>query len=180
MQVRFNLGFLLFPICALLISAGGAWAEPPLPKPDNRACIAGAESFLDKRLAVWQQRMNLTDWKISIVMSHPAELKPKTLGNVHWDSIKKTAVIRVLDASDYRLACRDMLADMEMTVVHELVHLELSSLPRPPSSRHEEELAVNRIADALLKLDRQNAPADVAESKADTASVREAPAAAAQ
>ena len=68
---------------------------------------------------------------------------------------------------------------MEITVVHELVHLELSSLPRPPSSRHEE-LAVNRIADALLKLDRQNAPADVAESKADTASVREAPAAAAQ
>jgi len=35
---------------------------------------------------------------------------------------KKIASIRVLDASDYRLACPDALNDMELTVVHELVH----------------------------------------------------------
>jgi hypothetical protein len=46
---------------------------------------------------------------------------------------------------------------MEMTLVHELVHLELSSLPRSAASRREEEFAVNRIADALVQLDRRQA-----------------------
>ena len=114
-----------------------------------------AEGFVTGRLAVWQQRLNLQDWKISIVMSHPGDLKPKTLGNIHWDADKKSAVIRVLDASDYRLPFREMLEDMEFTVVHELIHLELSSLPRSEASRRDEEHAVNQIADALLKLDRK-------------------------
>ncbi len=114
-----------------------------------------AESYVNERLAIWQQRLNLKDWKISIVMSHPSDLKPKTLGNIHWDADKKSAMIRVLDASDYKMTFRDMLDDMEFTVVHELIHLELSSLPRSDASRRDEEHAVNQIADALLKLDRQ-------------------------
>ena len=113
-----------------------------------------AESHVTERLAVWQQRLKLQDWKISIIMAHPGDMKPKTLGNIHWDADKKSAVIRVLDASDYHLACHDMLDDMEFTVVHELIHLELSSLPRSEASRRDEEYAVNQIADALLALDR--------------------------
>ena len=80
-------------------------------------------------------------------------LKPKTLGNIHWDAEKKSAIIRVLDPADYRLPFKDMLKDMEFTVVHELIHLELSSLPRSDASRRDEEHAVNQIAEALLKLD---------------------------
>lgn len=113
-----------------------------------------AQPYVVERLAVWQQRLKLEDWKISVIMSHPSDLKPKTLGNIHWDADKKSAVIRVLDASDYQLGCRDMLDDMEFTVVHELIHLELSSLPRSDASRRDEEYAVNQITDALLKLDR--------------------------
>jgi hypothetical protein len=114
-----------------------------------------AEKYVNERLAVWQPRLSLQGWKISIIMSHPSDLKPKTLGNIHWDSDKRSAVIRVLDASDYKLSFHDMLDDMEFTVVHELIHLELSSLPRSDASRREEEHAVNQIADALLKLDRK-------------------------
>jgi hypothetical protein len=47
-----------------------------------------------------------------------------------------------------------MLDDMELTIVHELVHLQLASLPRSEASRSTEEHAVNGIADALLDLDR--------------------------
>lgn len=130
-------------------------AQVPHPEPDSQNKGALAESFVNERLAVWQQRLNLRDWKISIIMSHPSDLKPKTLGNIHWDSDKKSAVIRVLDASDYKMSFRDMLDDMEFTVVHELIHLELSSLPRSEASRREEEHAVNQITDALLKLDRR-------------------------
>jgi hypothetical protein len=141
---------LLF-VCILSTPAQPASSEPTTPHERGLQ----AEGFVTGRLAVWQQRLNLQDWKISIVMSHPGDLKPKTLGNIHWDADKKSAVIRVLDASDYRLPFREMLEDMEFTVVHELIHLELSSLPRSEASRRDEEHAVNQIADALLKLDRK-------------------------
>jgi len=115
---------------------------------------ATAESFVAERLAIWQKRLKLDDWHISVLMAHPSDLKPRTLGNIHWDADRKTAVIRVLDAADYKLPFRQMLEDMEFTVVHELIHLELSSLPRSEASRRDEEYAVNQITDALLKLDR--------------------------
>jgi hypothetical protein len=158
MHGRFSTRFAAFLIqsCILAVYAAPGRAEPPSVNTGARVCGAQAAAYLDARLAIWQGRLNLANWKISLLVSHAGDLKPKTMGNIHWDSQKRTATIRVLDPADYQLACRDALADMEMTVVHELVHLELSSLPRSQASRHEEELAVNRIADALLRLDRQN------------------------
>jgi hypothetical protein len=144
----------LFPSVFLVSSIGFVRADQAVPaSAQERAEVAS--SYVNERLAVWQQRLNLQDWKISIVMAHQSELKPKTLGNIHWESDKKTAVIRVLDAADYKMPFREMLDDMEFTVVHELIHLELSSLPRSDASRREEEHAVNQITDALLKLDRK-------------------------
>lgn len=123
----------------------------------EREPLAG--KYLDQRLALWQDRLNLQDWKISIIQSHPSGLRAGTLGNIHWDADRQTAVIRVLDASDYHMPMNAALKDMEFTVVHELIHLELSSLTKNFKSRSEEsysgeEQAVNRMADALLKLDR--------------------------
>jgi hypothetical protein len=141
----------------LFMASTSARAEPPSNTLDTPGCLSQAAGFLEGRLGIWQQRLKLGGWKISLALSHPSELKPKTLGNIHWDTVKKTAVIRVLDASDYQVSCHDALADMEVTVVHELVHLDLSSLPRPVTSRRDEEMAVNRLADALVKLDRANA-----------------------
>lgn|SRR5581483_2982192 len=132
----------------------GASLQKPSADVSPRECAQMAEPYVGERLAIWQQRLKLDDWKISILMAHPSDLKPKTLGNIHWDAEKKSAIIRVLNASDYQLGCRDMLDDMEFTVVHELIHLELSSLPRSEASRRDEEYAVNQLADALLKLDR--------------------------
>ena len=80
------------------------------------------------------------------------------MGSIHWDSEKKTAVIRVLDPADYSLPFHEMLDDLEFTVVHELIHLEivpvLSRFARSDADRIEEEHAVNYMADALLRLDR--------------------------
>jgi len=145
------------PPVLFLTLAGSVLAGPPSSKPDAYGCVAQAEGFLNGRLGLWQTRLDLAGWTISIVISPASDLKVKTLGNIHWDADKKTAVIRVLDPSGYRLACGEVQADMELTLVHELVHLELSSLPRSPASRREEEFAVNRIADALMRLDRENA-----------------------
>jgi hypothetical protein len=122
----------------------------------ERSLVAG--SFATERLWVWQKRLNLEAWNISVVVSRAADLKPKTVGNIKWDREKKTAVIRVLDPADYHMEFAPMLRDIEFTVVHELIHLEmspvLSDLQRTEANRREEEFAVNHMADALLKLER--------------------------
>jgi hypothetical protein len=87
-------------------------------------------------------------------MARCADLKPKTRGQIRWDKDKKSVVIWVMDASDYQVPLRDMLEDMQVTIVHELVHLELASLPRTEASRTNEERAVNNIAATLLRLAR--------------------------
>ena len=129
------------------------YSEPLVPE---RSLLA--ESFASERLWVWQKRLNLQGWDIYVVVSRHGELKPKTLGNIRWDRDKKTAVIRILDPADYHLPFDAMLQDIEFTVVHELIHLEmapvLSDLQRTDANRVEEEHAVNHMADALLKLDR--------------------------
>jgi hypothetical protein len=48
--------------------------------------------------------------------------------------------------------------------VHELVHIELSSLPRSTDSRKVEEAAVNRITAALLQLGSVGSSATVTAS----------------
>lgn len=147
-----------FPVLFLAF-AGIAPAQSTTPASRAVVCAVSPQEFLTARLAVWRQRLKLNDWTISIVPSHPGDLKPGTVGHIHWDVDKKIASIRVLDASDYRLPCPDALNDMELTVVHELVHLVLSSVSRSvEADRGAEEHTVNQISHALLDLDRQAAP----------------------
>ena len=138
---------------------------PLLPAQQQSSTIAASrertllsQSFANEKLWIWQQRLNLKDWNITVEMTRASDLKPRTLGNIHWDLDKKTALIHVLDPADYHMPLHDMLNDMEFTVVHELIHLELSPvlspLSRSDANRRDEEHAVNQMADALLKLDR--------------------------
>lgn len=132
-------------------SAGVCLAPQTQSEPPLRDRGALADEYVHEKLPFWQKRLELRDWKISILSVHSSGLRPRTLGNIHWDADQKTAVIRVLDASDYKTPYRAALKDMEFTIVHELIHLELASLPRTDASRSDEEHAVNHLADALLE-----------------------------
>ena len=153
---RYSPGILL-PL-VFLAFAGSSPAQQLPNDVSSRERTLLATSYTSERLWVWQKRLNLQDWNVSVLMSRASELKPKTLGNIHWDMDKKSAVIRVLDPSDYKLPFQEMLRDMEFTVVHELIHLNfapvVSDLQRSDANRREEEHAVNHMADALLKLER--------------------------
>jgi hypothetical protein len=63
-----------------------------------------------------------------------------------------------LNASDYQMPFQATLNDLEFTIVHELIHLELVSLPRSEASRSDEEYAINHLADALLQSERNEHP----------------------
>ena len=143
------------------VFAGSCLAPETPREPGLRERGPLAENYLRGRLPVWQKRLKLQAWTITLELSHPSDLRRGSLGNVHWDVDKKTAMIRVLDASDYQMSFSATLKDMEFTIVHELVHLELSSLTRNFKSRSEEsvseeEHAVNRLSEAMMQLDRED------------------------
>lgn len=131
-------------------TAANANDERAVPPTDLRRYI---DRFLSDRLSYWCKHLKLEEWQVSIVTVRRDTLRPKTLGKIQWDKKKKTAVIEVMDPADYRLSFRPMLDDMNFTIVHELVHLSLASLPRSEASRSSEEYAVNRLAEALIRLD---------------------------
>ena len=58
------------------------------------------------------------------------------------------AVISVLDPQDYNRKGSELKRDMECTIVHELVHIQVSPLDSGNPEAHEE--VVNRIMTALL------------------------------
>jgi len=125
---------------------------PSEPSLRQRRRLAGA--YLTKRLSFWQERLMLQDWHISLLQSTQQDLRGGTLGNIHWDQPQKTATIRFLRADEYHMPYRETVRDMEFTLVHELIHLELVSLPRSDASRRDEEYAVNHLAEALIAMDR--------------------------
>ncbi len=128
--------------------------QKPLEAPGVNDRVQQAEDYLQPRLRVWQRRLKLSNWKITLVQAKLSELRPGTLGNIHWDDVDRTAKIRVLAASEYKISYEAALRDMECTLVHELVHLELAQLPRSDASREEEEHAVVDLTEALLALER--------------------------
>lgn len=105
-------------------------------------------------LASWQKRLSLDDWKVIAQIVRSSDLRPDTLGNLKWNSATKTATVRVLSPLDYDLPASEIPTDIEYTVVHELVHLQLAALPRDPANKNIEEKVVNRISEALFALEK--------------------------
>jgi hypothetical protein len=106
-------------------------------------------------LHVWQRRLRLEEWKIDVKIVRVWELEQGTLGHIDWSIPHKTATIKVLNPADYELPKDKIPADIELSVVHELVHLHLSALPLNKGSRPAEEQVVSMIADALVNLEHE-------------------------
>lgn len=138
-----------------LLMGSGFGAELTTTPPANYRSVA-TQQFLTEKLALWQKRLQLENWRVTLITSERAKLRAGTLGNINWDFESKSAVIHVLDASGYDLPLHETMQAMEVTLVHELIHLEFCASTRPdPASRAEEEIAVNHVTEALIQLDRR-------------------------
>ena len=138
----------------VLLCLGASVARGAAPPSAEAKIAAVSESQVETWVRVWQKRLRLADWRIEVRLVRSTELKPDTLGNLKWNSINRSATIKVLTPGEYDLAPGDIPEDIEYTVVHELVHLQLSVLPRDLGKREVEETVVNKIADALMGLDK--------------------------
>ncbi|MDP8979516.1 MAG: hypothetical protein M3O35_02875 [Acidobacteriota bacterium] len=119
---------------------------------DPRAVVNAPQ--VDRWTKKWQQRLEMGEWQVATQIVRIWELKPDTLGNLRWNGDNHTATIKVLNPLDYDLAPADTIQDIEYTILHELIHLQLSVLPRDVASKGVEEKVVNRIGDALFRLDK--------------------------
>lgn len=117
-------------------------------------CVAGCfpmspvESHLDRQLKSWQRRLGMDEWRLTIRLVRQNELEKNTLGNAEWDPKDKTGTISVLAPVDYNLKGGDLKLDMECTIVHELVHIQVGPFDAPNENVRED--VVNRIMTALL------------------------------
>lgn len=127
-------------------------ALPPAGAQDGPTGVTDAQ--VDNWLRTWQKRLQLDDWQVTARIVRATELKPDTLGNLKWNSAEHTATIKVLNPVDYDLPSADIPEDIEYTIVHELIHLQLSVLPRDLGKKDIEESVVNKLAEALMTLDR--------------------------
>jgi hypothetical protein len=144
----------MFLAVLLCLGVGVALGATPPPSVESKAKAVVSQDQVDNWVRLWQRRLHLDDWRIEARIVRAADLKPDTLGNLKWNSISRTATIKVLNPIDYDLPAADVPEDIEYTVVHELVHLQLSALPRAGGRPEVEEAVVNKLADALMQLER--------------------------
>jgi len=138
-------------VLILLLGASVSSGAPPVTEAKSKLVT---ETQVDVWLQSWQKRLHLEDWHIDARIVRSSDLKPDTLGNLKWNSLTHTATIKVLNPIDYDISAKEIPEDIEYTIVHELVHLQLSVLPRDLNKKDVEESVVNKISDALMGLDK--------------------------
>jgi hypothetical protein len=101
-----------------------------------------ALSKLERLCRVWQRRLRLQDWKVTPVMVPEPDM-PEYVGEIPLDMEEMTATLRVRED-----------ADVEATVIHELLHLRLlpfSDGDQSELNHNERERAINLLADCFLR-----------------------------
>ena len=106
------------------------------------------EVRLDHQLQTWQRRLGLDDWHFTLRVVRQSEIDRNSWGSSEWDPSAKTGVVMVLDPRDYNLRGGDLRLDMECTIVHELVHIQVSPLDAKDERVRED--VVNNLMTALM------------------------------
>ena len=114
---------------------------------------------LRDRCAVWQQRLRLQDWDVSVEFKRLVDLERNTrAAECEYMWILKVAKISLVDPVDASHTSHWLKqVDQEKSLVHELLHLHFAPFQAAKDSDAEadQELAIEMIAEALVALDRK-------------------------
>jgi hypothetical protein len=117
------------------------------------------EDQIREKCAEWQRILRLQDWIVSVSIVRERDMgMENTMGTINPTLEKRMAKIRILDPVDYPPGLMEP-QDMELTLVHELLHLHLwfftESLEGPLHVA--EEQAIEAISRGLVALARKEA-----------------------
>lgn len=128
----------------------------------NPEAIILTEDEITVLCAEWQQILGLQDWDVKPGIYRASRFNvAEAQAECNWTLKKKTALIRILDPTDYP---ENIMwpQDLEQSLVHELLHLHMAPFDDTKSGSPEEimmEQATDLIAKALVRLKRQKGDA---------------------
>ena len=105
--------------------------------------------------AVWQERLRLQDWDVTVSLKRHREM---SLRDSHacceWQLLKRRALIQI-EAPEDALQANDWAhsaTDHELSLVHELLHLHFAPFSAKTGTAKDtaQELAIHRISLALV------------------------------
>lgn len=127
--------------------------------------IFESQQQMEEALVYWQRLLRLQDWDITIRHERAVDMPHEgQVGANHMFWPKRQATIRILDSVDYPTDNQDNMQaqDQLLTLVHELLHLHVEPLLNGWEDRecryNDEELCIERTAEALVTLWRQCHP----------------------
>jgi hypothetical protein len=108
---------------------------------------------IDKVAAKWIDILRLSDWDIDIEVCRYHQMPDGALGLCSTSDVTRHAEIKLLDPNDIP-PCNIRYADLEMTLLHELMHVVFWGTSDESKSRVAFEQAIEATARALLVLDK--------------------------
>lgn len=106
----------------------------------------------------WQKILRLQDWIINASIERARDMHSTDVnGECSWQISKKMAKIKILDPIDYPPGLMEG-QDMEITLVHELLHCHYAGFDNFESNTLENsmlEQSIEAISMALVKLKRE-------------------------
>lgn len=104
---------------------------------------------LQKLLAKWQKRLRCQDWDCTIGYFSAKELEG-SVGQCRMDRKNLQAQIRILDPSDPLEVWQQHFRNVELTLVHELLHITIPAVPQELDEALEG--SIEKIAKGLMEL----------------------------
>ena len=103
------------------------------------------------RMEEWQDRLGLTDWRISLHDCVPlVEMtEENSAGCVDFQEVNKTARIQIMDPDEY--GERVIPFDYERILVHELLHLKLCLISETFGEDPMQERVAHQLIDDLAR-----------------------------
>jgi hypothetical protein len=113
---------------------------------------------LQTTLVEWQKRLRLQDWIITAKIARARDLSlDNSAATVDWNYNKRMAVIKIIDEIDYQPGLMEE-QDMEISLVHELLHLHYAGFENTEADSIENSLmeqSIEAISRTLVELKRE-------------------------